>query len=168
MKRWVSVAALSLAACGQSQPSPEQCKTLALPKAVVERCFGGDLNNGKYVGDLTCWPFSRPQRVRGLWVIALEASEFVPNVLTVDDLFKDGLSGPPRPRMWLQSDLMNQSPALRASGQGANTRIYAVDLRGRLSLCDGMFGHFGLYRREVVVERFYSMRLLRVFPDAPQ
>jgi hypothetical protein len=43
-----------LASCGHA-PAPEECKALADPKAVIERCYGGKLDgSAKYIGDLKC------------------------------------------------------------------------------------------------------------------
>jgi len=150
--RWLPLLTLLLASCGHA-PTPEECKTLANPKAVVERCYGGKLDpSAKYVGDLKCWPFSKPQRLRGIWVIDLEASQFFPNAAS----FKEA-SGRP---MWLESDLLEKRPELLGAAQGAGRRVYAVELEGRESLCDGYFGHMGMSQRQVIAERFYSMRHL--------
>lgn len=143
---------LLLASCGHA-PTAEECKALANPKAVVERCYGGKLEpSSKYVGDLKCWPFSPPHRLRGIWVIDLEASEFFPNASNLKDA-----SGQP---MWLESDLLERRRELLDAAQGAGRRVYAVELEGRQSLCDGYFGHMGMSPRQVIVNRFYSMRLL--------
>lgn len=153
--RLLPLLALVMASCGQKPPTAEECKALAAPKAVVARCYGGNIGpNGSYVGDLKCWPFSRPHRLVGLWLIGLEASEFYPNAKTLRDVDNR------RPQIWLESALVERRPELLAAAQGAGTRVYAVELEGRQSLCDGMFGHFGLYPRQVIAERFYSMRPL--------
>lgn len=147
--------ALLVASCGQKLPSAEECKGLAAPKAVVERCYGGNLGpNATYIGDLKCWPFSKPQRLVGLWRIGLEASEFYPNAKRLQEVDHR------RPEVWLESPLLERRPELLAAAQGAGTRVYAVELEGRQSLCNGMFGHFGMYPRQVIADRFYSMRLL--------
>jgi len=138
--------------CGQHTPTPEECKALAAPKAVLTRCAGGDLQNGKYVGDLKCWPFSQPHRLHGIWVVGLEASAFYPS----DRAFHDAK----RPDTWLQSDLLERPGEVRDATGGAGTRVYAVDLDGREALCDGFFGHFGMYPRQIIAGRFYSMRLI--------
>jgi hypothetical protein len=152
MIRWLSLLTILLASCGHA-PTPEECKLLANPKAVVERCFEGKLNaSAKYVGDLKCWPFSRPHRLRGIWVIDLEASEFFPNA--------SGLSDAKGQPMWLETNLLEQRGEFLDAAQGAGRRVYAVELEGRESLCDGFFGHMGMSPREVIADRFYSMRLL--------
>lgn len=62
--------------------------------------------------------------------------------------------------MWLESDLLEKRPELLGAAQGAGRRVYAVELEGRESLCDGHFGHMGMSPRQVIADRFYSMRLL--------
>jgi hypothetical protein len=89
-----------------------------------------------------------------LWLIGLEASEFYPNAKSLQEADKR------RSQVWLESPLLERRPELLAAAQGAGTRVYAVELEGRQSLCKGMFGHFGMYPRQVIAERFYSMRLL--------
>lgn len=145
-----------LASCEQKPPTVEECKALAAPKAVIARCYGGSLGpRASYIGDLKCWPFSKPQRLVGLWLIDLEASEFYPRAKTPQ--YVDTV----RPQIWLESPWLEGRPELLAAAQGAGTRVYAVELEGRQSLCNGKFGHFGMYPQQVIAERFYSMRLLR-------
>jgi hypothetical protein len=110
--------------------------------------------SAKYVGDLKCWPFSKSERLRGLWEINLEASHFYPNAERAPPLDS------PHPPMWLETDLIDRRPELLAAAQGAGPRVFAVELQGREALCDGLFGHMGVYPREVIVERFYSLRPL--------
>ena len=73
-----------------------ECQSLML--TVPQRCFGGDVTTGKYVGDLKCWPFSKLQRMRGVWSIAMEASLFVPNAERVT-------SAAPPHLAWLETNL---------------------------------------------------------------
>jgi hypothetical protein len=152
MPRWLTLVALLGTSCGHNRPNAFECKALAAPKAVLQRCVGGNLT-GKYVGDLKCWPFSQPQRMHGVWVIAMEASNFYPNASTVTSRETD---------TWLKTDLLNR-PELIAAAQGAGTRAYLVDFIGRKSLCDGYFGN-GTYRREVIAEHFYSLSRLPIPP----
>jgi hypothetical protein len=145
--------ALLLTCCGQRPPTAEECKALAAPKAVVARCYGGNFGpSASYIGNLKCWPFSSLHRLRGIWVVGLEASEFYPSVRAFHQA--------KRPETWLESGLLERPGEIRNATGGAGTRIYAVELEGRQALCDGMFGHFGMYPRQVIAERFYSMRLL--------
>jgi hypothetical protein len=96
--------------------------------------------------------------MRGVWLVDLEASEFYPSVQALNENYRPG-PNIGRPQVWLQSDLLESRPELRAAGQGAGRRVYAVEFEGRLSHC-GMFGHFGIFPKEVIAERFYSMRFL--------
>src|SRR5690242_7034111 len=121
--RSLPLLALLLASCGQKPPSAQECKALGTPQAVVKRCYGGNLApSATYVGDLECWPFSKPQRLVGLWLIGLEASEFYPNAHSLTDLNNR------KSHVWLQSDLLERRSEVRAAAQGAGTRVYAVEL----------------------------------------
>jgi hypothetical protein len=149
--------ALLLASCSRQVATSPDCLALAAPKAVLERCFGGDLEHGKYVGDLKCWPFAPSERMKGFWLVDLEASEFYPSLRALNDNYSRG-PNEWKPQVWLDSDLLDQ-PVLRAASQGAGRRVYSVDFEGRRSLC-GSFGHFGIFPKEVIAERFYAIRLL--------
>ena len=116
--------------------------------------MGGKIN-GNYVGDLKCWPFSEPRRVRGLWLIQFEASTFYPGATSYDQVEKK------RPTFWLETSLLDREPLLDA-GQGGEPLAYVVDAEGRESLCNGWFGHMGLSQREFVAEHFYSLRRVPV------
>lgn len=155
MNRAFPLVALALEACSHNQPTAEECKALADPKAVVQRCAGGSMSpSAKYIGDLKCWPFSKSERLHGLWEISLEASNFYPNATTVPPLDSR------HPPLWLETDLIDRRPELLAAAQGAGRRVYEVELQGREALCDGLFGHMGVYPKEVIAERFYAMKLL--------
>jgi hypothetical protein len=152
MNRWPILLVCVLLSCGEKRYTAEECRSLTL--TVVQRCFGGNLQSGKYVGDLQCWPFSRPQRMHGVWLVAMEASMFAPNATRVTPEAPPDLA-------WLQTDLKNR-PEIVAAGQKAGNRAYLIDLLGRQSLCDGNFGHFGSYGREVIVDRIYSIHPIPV------
>jgi hypothetical protein len=101
-----------LVASGQKRPSAEECKALAAPEAVIARCYGGKLGpQATYIGDLKCWPFSKPQRLVGLWLIGLEASEFYPNDKSLQEADKR------RSQVWLESPLLERRPELLAAAQ---------------------------------------------------
>lgn len=132
-----------------------ECKALTARDAFLKRCFGGDLKDGNYVGDLKCMPYSRPQRMTGVLVVGLEYSAFFPGASTYADV-----KGRPD-KIWLQA-----KPPLPkevdAAGQGAGTRAYVIDLVGRRSLCDSHYGHFGMFPQEVIAERVVAMRAIPV------
>lgn len=88
--------------------------------------------------------------MRGVWSIAMEASLFAPNADRVT-------SAAPPDLAWLETNLSRTSEMI-AAGRGAKPRAYLIEFSGRRSLCPGAFGHFGSYEREVIVDRFYSIR----------
>jgi hypothetical protein len=133
-----------LLSCGEKKYTPQECQSLIL--TAVQRCFGGDLQNGKYVGDLKCWPFSNPERMRGVWSRSFEDSVFAPNATKVS-------ADVPANLVWLKTDFR---PDLGRDF----SRAYAVDFVGRRSLCEGNYGRTGANAGEVIVERFYSIRRL--------
>ena len=146
MSRWILLLSFLLAACGERPPTVQECKALAAPKAAIDRCYGGKLA-GKYVGDQKCWPFSAPRRLKGVWLIQFEESVFYPNAHSVQDVLDQ------KGTIWLKSELLERHAELMGT-----TRLYDVELDGRQALCDAGFGHAGMFPREVIPERFYSMR----------
>lgn len=155
MSRWTITLFFSLVSCAEASRGRPDCQALGEREAVIERCFGGDLAQDRYVGDSACWPFSSPQRMSGIWVVDLEASYFYPNANSLEDT-RIG-----RYETWLESPL-NSRPDIVAAGQGAGMRAYRVDFTGRRSLCEGHFGHQGGSPHQVIVDRFHSMRELPV------
>lgn len=147
---------LLVASCGHRPPTRQECKALAAPKAFIDRCMGGQ-DNGNYVGDLKCWPFSQPQRLHGVWLVLDEASEFIPNATTTPKKVENNASN-----IWVESNLTKPAPKLLADAPPVWPRAYVVDVEGRLSCCDAWFGHQGQYSRELVVSRIYSARQLPV------
>lgn len=141
---------LSLSSCSPVQYSSEDCRALSAPKAYLQRCLGGNLN-GPYVGDLRCWPFSKRQRVRGVWVTGFETSIFYPGVSTSDQLPK-AKSG-----IWLLNAAKEQPQILQKAPTGTGQNYY-IDAEARMSLCDASFGHSGAYPREIIIEKIYSVR----------
>lgn len=135
--------------------TPAECKALTAPDAFLPRCFGGDLKDQNYVGDLKCMPYSPSQRMTGVWLVGLEYSAFFPGASTYADV-----KGRPD-KIWLQA----KPPLPRevvAAGQGAGTRAYAIDLVGRRSLCEFHYGHFGMFPQEVIAERIVAVRAIPV------
>jgi hypothetical protein len=92
--------------------------------------------------------------MHGVWLIAMEASVFAPNATRVTPEAPTDLA-------WLETDL-NKRPEIIAAAQGSGNRAYLIDFLGRRSLCEGNFGHFGLYGAEVIVDRIYSIHAIPV------
>jgi hypothetical protein len=132
----------------------EECR--AKIETVADRCYGGSSSPAaEYIGDLKCWPFSESRRLTGRWVIEMEGSTFYP------DAKPAGEAENRRSGVHLQTDLIERRPEMLAAAQGsADTLVYAVELKGREALCDGYFGHGGIYPRQVIVEQFYSIKLV--------
>jgi hypothetical protein len=147
MKSPLFTAVTLIAASVASAESPSTCPDRANGKALVDRCFGGDLKRGRYVGDTVCWPFAKTQRMEGVWQVELESSTFIPK--------QDGGSSTPRV-VWLE--VRRPAAYAAASLQGDTSRAFAVTLLGRRSLCPGIFGHAGVWSDEILVDRFISVR----------
>jgi hypothetical protein len=143
-----------LPACADEHYDAKECRSLAAPKAFVDRCMGGRAN-GEYIGDLQCWPFSPSKRLHGVWVIRFETSEFFPNATTYERNAKS--------KIWLENDVEHRVPLLDPA-PAADSRAYLVDVAGRLSLCDAWFGHQGNYPRELIVDRIHALHPLPVIP----
>jgi len=94
-------------------------------------------------------------RLRGIWLIGFEESEFYPDIQKLEEI-PDGVG-----KVWFKSDLLDKNAELLAAAQGKETRVYVVDFEGRTTLCDGMFGHSGMFPRQVIADRFYAMRRLQ-------
>jgi hypothetical protein len=141
-----------LTGCGRGVPSEADCRKLVEPHAVIARCFHGNLAHGRYVGDLSCFPFSRPERMDGIWIVSLENSSF--------DWHTTRLSPTAAPTLGIWLEPGRWPPDAEASAQGDTARAFAVKLIGRRSLCAGSFGHMGVFPREVIVDRFLSRRLI--------
>lgn len=116
--------------------------------------MGGSIY-GHYIGDLKCWPFSKSQRMHGVWVGEFETSVLFPNATTFHEIEKS------KAQIWVDTDL-KVMPALLSHMPDGNTHAYLVEAEGRLSLCDAWFGHQGQYPRDFVMTRIYSLRELPV------
>lgn len=131
--------------------SASECKALTEPTTYVDRCYGGDLEKGTFVGATACMPYSPPERMQGVWVVDLEHSAFFLGAATYAEV--EGNSS----TVWLQTELL---PDASSSAQGAGMTAFAIDLIGRRSLCDFRYGHFGLSSQEVIPQRILRIRQL--------
>lgn len=151
LKSSFPLVSLSLLSCGHAEYTAQECKALAAPQAYFDRCMGGKIN-GKYVGDLECWPFSPPRRERGILLDEFERSEFYPDATSFEQVAK--MKG----RIWVDFDLEGPAPPLLQRPATGKTQAFLVEAEGRLSLCGAWFGHLGNYPREFIITRFYSVR----------
>lgn len=147
MRLFATILLFAVAGCEQTASRLATCADAANPKLIVERCYGGNLHQGKYVGDTACFPFGPAQRMVGFWHVALEASHFT---LSRDDKSID---------VWL--DVPTPPATAAASMHGDIPRTFAVTLVGRRSLCPAGFGHMGLSPNEIIVEELISIAQAR-------
>jgi len=90
--------------------------------------------------------------MRGIWVISLENSSFYENAASIGPEMSD-LS-----QIWLEPDQWGAEQTRAA--QGERVRSYLVEFVGRRSLCRSGYGHMGVRPKEVVVDRFTSIRAI--------
>lgn len=105
-----------------------------------------------------CFRFTPPHRMRGLWRNQFEGSEYC-----------EGSSGKcPDPKETAETGIWLE---MRSPLPGANDTppggLYAIDFVGRRSVGAGMFGHFGMAKNEVIVDRLLSIREVEAPPRQP-
>jgi hypothetical protein len=144
---------LAASGCSNRPPTTVECRALLADKAVVARCYGGEVWDGsKYIGDTNCFPFGPPEPVTGILLTQTETShffagesKFAPAMLKVRGT-------------WLDSE----GPAKRVLdrerhiGPGA----FRIEGMGRRPLCAAGYGNYGLYRNEVTLTRIFSITRL--------
>ena len=93
------------------------------------------------------------QRLRGVWGINMEASDFFPGLDRLPTK-KEAAS----PGFWLEMEGSSDPriKAIRAKGYG----FYAIDMLARVPPMEGSYGHMGIYKRGALLERVLSIRLL--------
>ncbi len=152
MSHWpIFMLCLLTVSCSEKSYTAEECRALASPKAYLDRCLGGRIN-GEYIGDLKCWPFA-DRRLHGvLWSSGNENAGFYPNATSFKDTEKSDAKIWPGndPHLILPPSLQNLRPTLE--------HAWLVDAEGKMSQCDGWFGHLGAYPREFIITKFHSVR----------
>jgi hypothetical protein len=106
-----------------------------------------------------CFKFTPPKRMQGLWRNQFEGSDYC----------EDQARPCPDKKMnashgfstWLE--MRAPLPGARDTPPGG---LYAIDFVGRRSVGAGKFGHFGMWRNEVIVDRLLSIK--EVEPPPPQ
>lgn len=98
---------------------------------------------------LACFPFSKPERMSGVWVIGLERSSFFENTR------RYGPSLEQRYDTWLYVEDATWKKV--APPTAPLDQWFHVELIGRRSMCDGMWGHMGISPKAVIVDRVLSI-----------
>ena len=146
LRFWPLLLCLGTIGCSRGGTALVSCDEAANPKMVAERCHGGDAAQGKYIGDLACYPFSAPERFVGTWRVALDSSEVVTEATPE--------AGPMK--AWLDAD--KPPPGVAASMHGDRPRAFAVELVGWRSICRSQYGHKGMWPYEIIVDHFLNVR----------
>ena len=98
-----------------------------------------------------CFKMAPPERFRGIWRNDFEGSEFCPEPATECDYDAPGDD------IWLSHSKTLKAQPVPHAGDG---RLYQIEFMGRLTAKRGHFGHFGVFDREVIVDRVISLRPL--------
>lgn len=153
--RWSCAAALLLlSGCAKA---PVDCRALDRPKGKLLDCFNRSAGLDAARAELRCLPFSPPERMHGIWTVALESSAFHEKATRLTPSLYADLG------TWLA---VGDPPAtVTASMQGAGPQAFAVELIGRRSLCPTGYGHLGVSANEIIVVRFLSLRRLLSKPQ---
>ena len=156
MKRFSLILLVLATSCARTPPTADECRALADPNAVVQRCFG-DAQSGIAVSTAECWPYSKPTRLTGLWLLDLERSSFYPNARGIGDIKRQGWGRVLE--IENEEDFWKRHPEHLAAVGGAGAPVYKVELEGRQSLCGDVLEH-SINPPHVIAQRFYSMRLV--------
>ncbi len=101
-----------------------------------------------------CFKMASPQRLRGIWRNEFEDSGFCPEPATDCEYVSQ------HDAIWLSQSKTAQGQDLSQLDDG---NLYQIEFVGRLVVQRGMFGHSGMYGREVVVDQVIS---LHPFPES--
>lgn len=143
---------LSLCACDQRKPKIDDAalqRLLIVAPGMTKACaekmrFGGVEAMPQRVEQ--CFEMSKPQRWRGLWLDAFETQLFCPAPAQTCEL------GRREGDIWIS--FANDS---RPAGQAASEQTYVVDFIGRSTVKPGIYGHGGIFSREIVVDKLMSI-----------
>lgn len=101
-----------------------------------------------------CFKFDRPRRWEGIWWHSMENSTFCP--APARDCPED-----PERELWL--DFSGAKPPAAVYPPGGT---FAVEFIGRRNVGGGAFGHFGMFRNQVIVDRLISLKQIEPPPKA--
>lgn len=142
--------------------SAAECRQLMDFEAAIERCGHGDVNllgNVIETDPSICIPYSKPQRMTGVWLAGFEFSAFYEGAHDYDDVLQiegEVLDGD----VWFRDDGIDQPPAIEPpNGTNLHTlAAYYVEILGRKSLCGGAYGHLGGSSYEVLPTQVMVIR----------
>jgi hypothetical protein len=114
--------------------------TLACPQEVFEKSAQCYMSNRQSQRDglLSCFPFSKPERIAGTWALGFELNEFYEGTTALPDRRPD--------RQSYTSLIPADAPRV-----GRGPAYFHVDFVGRRSLCD-----MGVPRAIIVVDKFVA------------
>src|SRR4051812_8741902 len=116
-------------------------------------CYRREGNVRVFIGTTRCYRFGPPRRMRGVWRSEFEGSEFFP-----------GRTTPPgeneRSGIWLSVEENATVEALGHKRGEPWPRLLLLDFVGRQTLYPGAYGHMGMSRDYVVIDRLVSARPL--------
>lgn len=149
---------IALASCGQpvAQMTEDELNELqTMMPGMTAECvdiarYGGITAISALAAD-ECFKMASPQRFRGIWRNEFEGSGFCPEPDTVCEY------GSRHDAIWLSRSKTVQGLQLPRLDDG---NLYQIEFVGRMVTERGMFGHSGMYGREVVVDRVISLHPL--------
>jgi hypothetical protein len=99
-----------------------------------------------------CYKMQPARRFRGIWLDEFEGSVFFENMLTVDRV-RDEIRHRPNSSEWLEAEAPFTAVASRTS---PNSRMIRLDFIGRRTAHPGRYGHAGMSRSIILVDRIIS------------
>jgi hypothetical protein len=117
-------------------------------------CYHDEGNVRVFVGMTRCYRFGPERRMRGVWRDEFEGSQFFPGRTTPPG--EDDRSG-----IWLSVEENEAVKAAIGHKRGEPwPRLFLLDFVGRRTLYSGDYGHMGMSRDYVVVDRLVSAKAL--------
>jgi len=173
MKRWcVAALCLGLGACDKGAPPlaayrhPRDALASVLPLhwfgvhvcGAVQKENGMDVIIGVPVDQ--CYKMRPAQRFHGIWLDEFEGSRFFENARDADSVkaqMRRSLNDPTVPSEWLDWPINGKTIRPRNLRE---SRLVALEFIGRRTAYPGRYGHMGVARSEVVVDRIILARTI--------
>jgi hypothetical protein len=120
----------------------------------MERVHDATGDYDTFIGNEACYRFMPARRMQGIWISEFEGSIFLPGA-TSSKVEPDALS-----RIWLEPHTPPPAPFKR----DGESHVYRIEFVGRESLYPGSYGHMGMSRDLVLVERFLKLSEIEQAP----